>query len=1045
MLAFVDNAPMGRGFHALELTTALKHPSFQINGYPMSAFEPEPLPFAITSAKNYQALERSLADAASGNSAKEVSVLDVQGRLKAIDGYDATRQTLFNRPVSDYMTMTLDEMVDARIHARSAPAPISPALKAAGIVGTAIMAQEFAVAGHKWVELKFQGNDAGADATAARFIGPNVGGALGGFVAGVSIGAATGSPTGPFALISAAGGGMLGAYLGDKWADQKAIEQVFNQEDQLKRVWSRDPVSPDGRWFRGAHQQQLQSQDLGTGVEVRPLQTNLGDDVTFHSRYVATGTMERYLNWKAAQASYELGLSKRPETVDPYRLSAKDEVEPPRSQFETDRTFVRDSISREWEMHITEREDARVSTTHRVDVSPERAELLDAQSRLVIAENAANTPAAVAARYMVAYEQGRWSDFGDKDNPSIPAAVQNARENADTLVASDGSKYTRTGEGIWVHQGIGSTRNAAGNVLDELELTWQSQSEGIAGLAAMASEVRASLQVAPEGVRGLVEALYRKHGIERSEEMLAATSAVLTHKLEVAGSSTDVVLELIPDPRTHAPSADSAIAAFIDGGGNRMVLKGTATADDVSEYIAQLRTEPSELPVRDAAQLQIDRLSVQERDAHEQAQREANRQGLSADQAGQVAMMAAAQVGSLEPGQISDALDVVPSFSHTGSGSTGGGDVAAAEAGRMAEAARVAAMSATEAAIPVEPGSARLNNDAPQVPTATHPEAEALHHQTQQREQEAARAEQDRALQEQAATPAIEPQAPEAQVRQQPTDHRASVQPAHSPDNTATETHVTAAHLHESAQASSTEAQHVTPLNPEGDPSAHKVDAPSEPVTPHAEELAEQEGAQVPDYQDALLASQLPVYEAHPEEAMLLQEQAESAEVPVHAVPEPEPPHADEPARNRLEPSDPAHPANALYRQVREQVEKLDQSLGRTYDDTSERLTGSLMVLAKEGGLQRVDHVVLSNQVGDQRPGFNVFVVQGELSNPAHRRAVMPTEQAVTTPHEESLERLDVLLERDAQQEMQANMQREQDRERINEEHGRAMMMSGGG
>lgn len=32
----------------------------------------------------------------------------------------------------------------------------------------------------------------------------------------------------------------------------------------------------------------------------------------------------------------------------------------------------------------------------------------------------------------------------------------------------------------------------------------------------------------------------------------------------------------------------------------------------------------------------------------------------------------------------------------------------------------------------------------------------------------------------------------------------------------------------------------------------------------------------------------------------------------------------------------------------------------------------------------------------------------GEPSNPAHRRAVMPTEQAVTTPHEELIERLDV-------------------------------------
>ena len=41
----------------------------------------------------------------------------------------------------------------------------------------------------------------------------------------------------------------------------------------------------------------------------------------------------------------------------------------------------------------------------------------------------------------------------------------------------------------------------------------------------------------------------------------------------------------------------------------------------------------------------------------------------------------------------------------------------------------------------------------------------------------------------------------------------------------------------------------------------------------------------------------------------------------------------------------------------------------------------------------------------------------------------MPTEQAVRTPHKESLERLDVLLKHDRQREQQANLQRQQDKE----------------
>lgn len=198
--------------------------------------------------------------------------------------------------------------------------------KAAGVVGLALVAQEFAVTGHKWLELKIQGNTAGADATVAHFVGPNVGGAVGGFLLGASVGAASGSFTGPLALISGAGGGVLGAYLGDKWAEQRDIKRVFNQEDQLHRVWSRDPADPDGRWYRGAHEQRLQSQDLGTGVEVQPLKNGLGEDVTLRTRYIATGAMERYLNWKAAGESYELGLYKRPVAEDPYRLSATDEA-----------------------------------------------------------------------------------------------------------------------------------------------------------------------------------------------------------------------------------------------------------------------------------------------------------------------------------------------------------------------------------------------------------------------------------------------------------------------------------------------------------------------------------------------------------------------------------------------------------------------------------------------------------------------------------------------------------------------------------------------
>lgn len=99
ILAFVENAPEGRGFSTYELPTALKYPNAVINGYPLHMFEPDPLAFASKSAAQYQSLERTIAQAATANGGQEVSVAQVRHQLKIIDGYDAPNQMLFNRPI----------------------------------------------------------------------------------------------------------------------------------------------------------------------------------------------------------------------------------------------------------------------------------------------------------------------------------------------------------------------------------------------------------------------------------------------------------------------------------------------------------------------------------------------------------------------------------------------------------------------------------------------------------------------------------------------------------------------------------------------------------------------------------------------------------------------------------------------------------------------------------------------------------------------------------------------------------------------------------
>ncbi|KER79981.1 hemolysin [Xanthomonas arboricola pv. celebensis] len=122
----------------------------------------------------------------------------------------------------------------------------------------------------------------------------------------------------------------------------------------------------------------------------------------------------------------------------------------------------------------------------------------------------------------------------------------------------------------------------------------------------------------------------------------------------------------------------------------------------------------------------------------------------------------------------------------------------------------------------------------------------------------------------------------------------------------------------------------------------------------------------------------------------------------------------------------PEHRDYALLQQVRAGVNAIDAQAGRTPDENSERLIASVMTLARQNNLDRADHVVLSQQTTDSPAGRNVFVVQGELNNPAHLRAHMPTDVAVQTPVEQSLQQLEV-ASTNRQQALAQSQQQEMD------------------
>lgn len=126
-----------------------------------------------------------------------------------------------------------------------------------------------------------------------------------------------------------------------------------------------------------------------------------------------------------------------------------------------------------------------------------------------------------------------------------------------------------------------------------------------------------------------------------------------------------------------------------------------------------------------------------------------------------------------------------------------------------------------------------------------------------------------------------------------------------------------------------------------------------------------------------------------------------------------------------LDPRKEGHSDHALYRQIRDGVSALDAKHGRGFDEISERMTASLLATAKSSGLERVDHVVLGTPPSNVS-GPRMFVVQGELDNPAHLRASVAISEAVNTPVEQSLAKVEQISQ--AQQVAQQDHAQEQTR-----------------
>ncbi|MDL5367288.1 hypothetical protein QSH18_16895 [Xanthomonas sp. NCPPB 2654] len=466
---------------------------------------------------------------------------------------------------------------------------LRPGMLAKGgtVIAVAALAYDFSTTGHQVVKLEAQGNTTGAESAKTHFIGRNVGGIGGGiavgFLAGAGYGLAGGSPSGPGALVTSAiggvAGGVGGAFLGEKWAQQKDIDSVFTQKDRDGNEWSRDPNDAKGTWSRVAETQQIKA----TTTTASP---DSGSATYSKVRYVAGDVLANQLNYKSANASYELGLANLSQPQNPYSIpSGKGEAR----SLDGEGNWVRDPQTHGWSRTVVDQYiEHGMKVTHAEIATPQRAAELDQASKLIIAQNAANTPAAIAGRYEVAYNQFGWHQHGD-----MPAAVKHASAQTDSLQASDGHTYTRGANGEWATPGmIYGTNQAQGNVRDELNEVHRSQQAGLQEYAAMAAEAQANPTL-PKAttMRGMVAGAYAGAGIARTDaEIDAATAAVArTHAHDGLDAGKPYSLMLQPDPKTGRPGPNSAIVTMMDDGrdgllsDSKMVPKAITTAAEIKQ------------------------------------------------------------------------------------------------------------------------------------------------------------------------------------------------------------------------------------------------------------------------------------------------------------------------------------------------------------------------------------------------------------------------------------------------------------------------------
>ncbi|MBT2750028.1 MULTISPECIES: XVIPCD domain-containing protein [unclassified Lysobacter] len=104
-----------------------------------------------------------------------------------------------------------------------------------------------------------------------------------------------------------------------------------------------------------------------------------------------------------------------------------------------------------------------------------------------------------------------------------------------------------------------------------------------------------------------------------------------------------------------------------------------------------------------------------------------------------------------------------------------------------------------------------------------------------------------------------------------------------------------------------------------------------------------------------------------------------------------------------IDPRNPDHPNHSMHSTLHAGIEREFAQQGLPLNETAERTAAALLVNSRQAGLEQINHVV----AGRSTPaGTDLFAVQGELADPAHKRAQVNTEVAALIPVEKSFQQL---------------------------------------